>query len=201
MKEKLCPRHGPYDASLAACPYCAGSSRPPAPPGLEEDDMATNIGNVPVPLMAYAASMDNGEAPTEIPGGSGRGRMMDFEEDEKTEIGKGRRGGDDETQIEFEDTGVQAILWVKEGDRRGHTYKVKDGTVVGRKDGDLVLDDPKVSNPHAKFVFENDSFVVWDFGSKNGTFVNAERIRAATPLKENDTIKIGDTLFVIKILG
>ena len=71
---------------------------------------------------------------------------------------------------------------------------------MGRKSGDLILDDPKVSNPHAKFKFENDAFEIWDFGSKNGTFVNGERIRSATKLKENDEVKIGDITFVLKVL-
>ena len=77
---------------------------------------------------------------------------------------------------------------------------VKDGTVVARNSADLPIDDPKVSNPHAKFTVEDDQFVIWDFGSKNGTFVNGERIRAATPLEENDTIKMGDMIFVLKTL-
>ena len=192
MKMKFCPKHGEYDASLAACPYCEGSGRPPAPPSLEEDDLPTDLG-------AGAASFGE-EAPTEIPSRRRQGRTLDPEEDEKTEIGKARRD-DDVTEIEFADKSMQAMLWVKEGNSRGRVYKVKDGSVLGRKDGDIVLDDPKVSNPHAKFVLENDTFVVWDFGSKNGTFVNGERIRAATTLKENDTLKIGDTTFVLKILG
>ena len=192
MNTKFCPQHGEYDASLAACPYCQNTSRPPAPPSLDEDDMPTDIGR--------RSSAEN-EAPTEIPSRRRQGgHNYDPEEEEPTQIGKARRD-DDVTEIEFVDNGMLAILWVKEGDRRGRIYKVKDGSVLGRKDGDIIFDDPKVSNPHAKFVLENEAFVVWDFGSKNGTFVNGERIRAATPLKENDTLKIGDTVFVLKVLN
>jgi len=57
-----------------------------------------------------------------------------------------------------------------------------------------------VSNPHAKITLEDETYVLWDFGSKNGTTVNDERIRAATELKENDVIKIGDTVMVLKVL-
>jgi pSer/pThr/pTyr-binding forkhead associated (FHA) protein len=92
------------------------------------------------------------------------------------------------------------ILWVKDGNRRGCIYNIKDSSVVGRREGDLIIDDPKVSNPHAKFTVEDGQFIVWDFGSRNGTFVNGERIRAATLLKENDIIKIGDSTFILKIL-
>ena len=64
------------------------------------------------------------------------------------------------------------------------------------------MDDPKVSNPHARFRLndEDDGFVLWDFGSKNGTYVNDEKIAAATALKENDVVKIGDTEMVLKVL-
>ncbi|MGC8960785.1 MAG: FHA domain-containing protein [Chloroflexia bacterium] len=46
-----------------------------------------------------------------------------------------------------------------------------------------------------------DQFVVWDLASKNGTFVNDQRIRAPTPLKENDTVRVGTTTFVLKIIS
>ena len=36
--------------------------------------------------------------------------------------------------------------------------------------------------------------------SENGTFVNGEAIRGATVLQENDEIKTGDTVFVLKTL-
>lgn len=194
--ELVCPQHGPYDASYGSCPYCqaeAGGRRPAPPTPLSEDDMPTDLGAAPA--RAYASPDDE---VTEI-GARRRGRALDYEDEEPTELGA-RGRVEDETEIEFVDTGPMAILWVKDGRRRGHVCKVKEGTVIGRKDGDLILDDPKVSNPHAKLTFEDKQFVIWDFGSKNGTFVNGERIRAATPLKENDLIKIGDTTFVFKVL-
>ena len=64
----------------------------------------------------------------------------------------------------------------------------------------MILDDPKVSSMHAKFNMEDDDFVVWDFGSSNGTYVNGKKIREATVLEENDLVKIGDTVFVVKLL-
>ena len=72
-----------------------------------------------------------------------------------------------------------------------------DGLI--KKDG-LVLDDPKVSSMHAKFTLEWDDFVLWDLGSSNGTFLNGKKIREATVLEENDLVKIGDTVFVLKLL-
>jgi len=189
MADLVCPTHGPYDASYGTCPYCSGDAyRPPAPQPLDEDDMPTDLGH-DHPEGGYGDDYD----PTDIGAGGG------FNEDyDPTELGRG--GIDEVTELDFVDTSAVAILWVKEGSRRGRIHKIKDGARVGRSDGDVIMDDPKVSNPHAKFVLEEDKYVIWDFGSKNGTYVNDERIRAATELKENDIVKIGDTVMVFKIL-
>jgi len=207
-QESICGIHGPYDASYGTCPYCSGEANRPAPPqSLSGDELPTQVGGGGRP--GYD------EAPTELGGGGGG-----FGED-PTEIGRGRRGGgafddddptelgrrsqrDDATELDFDlvEAGMLAILWVKKGRRRGHIYKVHDGAVVGREDGDLIMDDPKVSNPHARFRLneEEDGFVLWDFGSKNGTYVNEEKITSATELKENDLVKIGDSEMVLKVL-
>jgi hypothetical protein len=197
MPELLCPQHGPYDASYGSCPYCGGSTRRPQAPAPLEDDLPTDLGYAPA-ARGMAAGYDD-EGPTEIgPGRRSSGRILDPDDEESTQLGRGYR--DDVTEIEAVVTGAQAIFWVKEGQRRGQIFKIKGDSIIGRSEGQIVLDDPKVSNPHAKIAIENDEYVLWDFGSKNGTFVNGERIRAATVLKENDTIKIGDRVFVLKIL-
>ena len=191
-EELVCPVHGPYDASYGSCPYDhpEAGRRPAAPIPLDEDDLPTDLGGRP----PRPSGFDEDE-PTDI--GAGRRGKGFLDEDEVTEI---RRPRDDVTEIEEVETGPVAILWVKEGRRRGKIHRVQDGTLVARKDGDLVLDDPKISNPHARFRFEEDKFYLWDFGSRNGTYVNGERIRAATALKENDEVKMGDSVFVLKIL-
>jgi lipopolysaccharide export LptBFGC system permease protein LptF len=95
---------------------------------------------------------------------------------------------------------IEAILWAKEGNRRGSWYPIRRGTVIGREEGDLVLDDVKVSKPHAKISVEKGQYFIWDNASTNGTYVNGKRIRGATPLDENDRVKIGDSVFVVKLL-
>ena len=105
-----------------------------------------------------------------------------------------------ETELEFPAAVTLAILWVKEGHQRGRTFPLRHGAVIGRKVGDIILDDPKVSSTHAKVTREGDSFLIWDFGSANGTYVNGKRIRQATMLDENDLVKIGGTVFVVKLL-
>ncbi len=197
-QELTCPLHGPYPASYGTCPRCAklAGARPqdPGPIGASDDDMPTD----------YFAGRDNAafqpnnvdEAPTVLPGGSRR--ILDMDEQE-TNLGF-QRQGDDVTELAVPEVGPQAILWVKEGRRRGRIYQIKEETIIGRKNADLILDDPKVSTTHAKIVIEKDEYILIDFHSKNGTFVNGERIKAETSLKENDTVKIGEVVFVLKVL-
>lgn len=95
---------------------------------------------------------------------------------------------------------VEAILWVKEGDRRGQCFPIYHKAEIGRDEGNVVLDDHKVSGRHAKITLENGKYFIWDLASANGTYVKGRRIREATPLEENDRVKIGDTVFIVKLL-
>ena len=200
-QEGFCPIHGPYDAALGACPYPHGSSSRPVPPTpLDEDDLPTDLGGYDEPTGPAGLPGFDDEGETEIPARrrSGRG-ILDMEDEEETELPRGLR--DDMTELEVPtDIGPLALLWVKEGPRRGKLYPIRRPTVIGRKEGGLILDDPKVSSTHAKLAMEDGEFVIWDFGSSNGTSVNGKKIRKATVLEENDVIKIGDTSFVLKLL-
>lgn len=200
-KEAYCPIHGPYDASLAACPYPHDSAKRPVPPTpLDEDDLPTDLRGYDEPTAPTALPGED-EGETEIPARHRGGRgILDIEDEEETELPRGLR--DDVTELEVTpgSGGPLAMLWVKEGPRRGKFYPIRQGTVIGRKEGNLILDDPKVSGSHAKFTMEKDDFFIWDFGSANGTYVNGKRIREATLLEENDVVKIGDTFFVVKLL-
>jgi len=195
-EEGFCEKHGPYDASLGRCPYCAqGSDLPPAPTPLDDELPTDPWGGRERPAhVAYE------EEETDF---GFRARVYGEEED-ITQLPERRRPDWDDVTVVERPPGTEGLLGfliVKEGMRRGKVYRVEGGTTIGRKDANIRLsDDSKVSQQHAKLTEEDDQFVIWDFGSTNGTFVNDERIRAATPLNENDTIKIGDTVFVLKTL-
>ena len=206
----LCPVHGPYEG--ASCPYPPPhnqeeSYRPVPPAPLSDDDMVTDVrGGGGYADPQTAATMPPGnfdledDVETEVPRGRSKRGILDIEDEEETQVGsRGRR--EDETELAEPVSPVLAMLWVKEGDRIGKFYPIRHGTIIGRKynkEGDLILDEPKVSSSHAKFTMEGDKFFVWDLGSTNGTFVNGKKIREATLLEENDLIKIGDTIFVCK---
>ncbi len=67
---------------------------------------------------------------------------------------------------------------------------------IGRNfDCDLRLDDPKTSRNHAlvQHMGENTYYLI-DIASRNGCFINNNRINAPKKLKNQDNIRIGDTL-------
>lgn len=63
----------------------------------------------------------------------------------------------------------------------------------------IVLNSRQVSTQHAEVKSDNHHFVITDMGSVNGTFVNGERIKEATPLKDGDSILIRPIDFTIAI--
>ena len=192
MTQAICPQHGPYDAAFGACPYCAKTLNRPQPPRPLSRDVPAS--------MPWQSGDD--AAPTDLGrGGAPRG----LPNDETILPRGGRFAGADEiadTVVEHAPTGMLGWLVVKRGDRQGQVYKIKPGAVWGRdpRKADVVLDDEKVSAFHAKFTVRDNQFLLWDLGSANGTFVNDMAIVAATLLKENDEIRMGNTVFVLKIL-
>lgn len=56
-----------------------------------------------------------------------------------------------------------------------------------------------ISRHHCAIILDGDYLAVRDFGSKNGTFVNGERVRGEQVLSEGDTLIVGVLEFKIKI--
>lgn len=85
-------------------------------------------------------------------------------------------------------------LIVVEGGSKGTKLDLgKDKISIGKKeDNDLVINDRTVSRKHIEIVKEQDSFLLHDLGSTNGTFINDTRVREAY-LVPGDQIKIGNS--------
>ncbi len=89
---------------------------------------------------------------------------------------------------------------VVEGDSlTGKSFDIGEELTIGRADKcSVVLDDPYVSQVHAR-IFPNDgSFMVEDLGSTNGTYVNGARITAPTAISLSDTLRIGKTILKLE---
>ena len=68
-------------------------------------------------------------------------------------------------------------------------------TTLGRRRGNsIVLRDAKVSRRHAEIRRQDGNFVLQDLNSRNGTFVNDQRISTAVALQPGDEIRVGDTV-------
>jgi len=62
---------------------------------------------------------------------------------------------------------------------------------IGRDpENDIVIPDRRVSRYHAEIVREGSEFVLRDCGSKNGTFVNGERVVQERRLQDGDEIQV-----------
>ena len=70
-----------------------------------------------------------------------------------------------------------------------------NATVGRQPTSDVVLDwDDQVSRVHARFERVNDDWEVIDDGlSRNGTFVNGERLTGRRRLRDGDTLRFGST--------
>lgn len=84
-----------------------------------------------------------------------------------------------------------------------HTFNKSDIIVGSSRSNDLPLRHPFVSRQHARF-FWNNGFYVQDLDSKNGTFVNGNRVHGTVALGTVDDIDIGPftlTLVPLNRLG
>ena len=127
--------------------------------------------------------------------------------DEETQLPARRRTGGvgrgedaDETIVESRVEGMLGWLIVKRGQRRGQVFAIRSGSTIGRKGTDIVLNDPKITRLHAKIGVRGEQFIVADVLSENGTYVNGERIQGERVLAENDEIRVGDVVLVLKVL-
>lgn len=85
-----------------------------------------------------------------------------------------------------------ALLIVVRGPNTGSRFLLdSDKTSVGRHtESEIFLDDVTVSRRHAEFIRDGATFQVRDVGSLNGTYVNRDRVDAAT-LVSGDEVQVG----------
>lgn len=91
-----------------------------------------------------------------------------------------------------------AFLKVVSGSHQGLNVALNpnEPLIIGRKRGDLLLDDPLVSSTHAQLVPRDDGWVLQDLGSTNGTMVDGRLVREVV-LKAGAEISIGQSRLVL----
>jgi len=83
------------------------------------------------------------------------------------------------------------LLWLDGEEIKGQWLLDRSETTIGRwQDNDVVVDDRWVSRHHARLVRDGDQYRLEDLDSKNGTFVNGQRITRPTVLADGDQIQV-----------
>lgn len=83
------------------------------------------------------------------------------------------------------DSGPSSIL-------PGTRFDLEPQTVIGRGPTNTIqIMDNFISSEHTRLWFRNGAWYVQDAGSVNGTFVNNQPAREATPAKIGDIIRVG----------
>jgi DNA-binding winged helix-turn-helix (wHTH) protein len=95
--------------------------------------------------------------------------------------------------------------------RRTTCWIVWNGREIALHDGDNVigrdpcvavrLDLPSVSRRHARIVVSSNGAVLEDLGSKNGTFLQKDRVITAAPVSDLDELQVGSVRLTIRILS
>jgi hypothetical protein len=72
-------------------------------------------------------------------------------------------------------------------------YPLAEGRfLIGRGEAcQMCLDDPIASRNHAAIIVEGENLTLEDLGSRNGVFLNKNRVEAPLPLRHGDVIRIG----------
>lgn len=69
---------------------------------------------------------------------------------------------------------------------------------IGRsREADIPLLDDRVSRVHCGIRLSDGEFYLKDLKSRNGTFVNGQRVEDTVKIKPGDRIQVGSTLFVL----
>jgi len=91
---------------------------------------------------------------------------------------------------------IQLFVYQKAGDPFSFDF-TEDKVSMGRSsDNDISIPDPFCSGFHARIDRLGKDFILKDNDSKNGTFLNGEKIQSEVRLKEGDEILIGSTRIV-----
>lgn len=96
-------------------------------------------------------------------------------------------------ELEHGPTATRPCLTVLAGSATGQIYQLEVGlTTIGRaNDAEIRLTDDGVSRHHARVRRDGDVLWVDDLGSRNGTFVNGQKIERTASLHEGDKLQLG----------
>jgi len=94
---------------------------------------------------------------------------------------------------------AMSMLRITSGPAEGQRIECERELVIGREGADVIVEDWEMSRRHAAIRPVAAGLEVEDLGSLNGTFVDGQRISAATLLTAATTLKMGTTHFAVEI--
>lgn len=97
--------------------------------------------------------------------------------------------------------GSEPILVAEAGPLEGQTWVITtEGLRIGREEGnEIMVDDAAVSRQHARVLMHNGAVWLQDTGSRNGVFVNGDRVPDHRQLKPGDRIMLGAHVFRVDV--
>jgi len=85
------------------------------------------------------------------------------------------------------------MLVLPTGEVHRHPFDRTEFSLGKGAGNDIIVEDASVSRSHATLRWENGEWLVFDHGSKNGSFVNDRRIAGSHPLRPGDVLLLGRT--------
>ena len=89
------------------------------------------------------------------------------------------------------------VLIISRSSGTVHRFLVQPITIGRHPSSDLFLEDDAISLRHVRISFKDGNWWIADLNSKNGTYLNSNKIFDRELLTENDEIRIGNDSFVI----
>jgi pSer/pThr/pTyr-binding forkhead associated (FHA) protein len=76
----------------------------------------------------------------------------------------------------------------------------KPDVIIGREDDcDFIIKDEVVSSHHARLFYKSSQWWIEDLNSTNGSYLNDERVEAATVVIKGDELRTGHQIVAVEI--
>lgn len=184
---KTCKNGHNFDASLDVCPFCPSADRTISGAKTQVEDAFSNRDKTVVDIGAPKLSAQF----TPPPSGGRSDKTMIY--------------GVTSSKAGVSGAGIRKLVgWLITYDINpaGVDFKLFVGRhKIGRSNSsDIVIQQPGVSDDHAVLLYRDDTFILQDMLSTNGTFVNEEPIDDKVVLKNDDIIRVGSINLKLKTI-
>ena len=104
---------------------------------------------------------------------------------------------DETTPIHVATPGIVMVARGTEAEARGFGPSAALGRTIKTPDATFDIDDERMSREHASVRFERGHWVIEDKESRNGTFVNGQRISGEVRRRGDTVLRLGHSVFVL----